>query len=165
MNLATLITLCRILIIPFIIFLLLSIPEKTFAAFIWFLIAALTDWLDGFVARKFKQTTALGAFLDPLADKLLVLCVLVVLVELGKVSSIPVVLILIRELSVMGLRIMAANKGFSVPAEKMAKVKTVVQIAATAMLILGIPMAEIVLWLAVLLSLMSGAEYLWILKA
>jgi len=161
LTLATLVTLLRIAIIPFIIYLLFF---NAFAAGILFILSALTDWLDGFIARRLKQTSVLGAFLDPLADKILILSVLIVLVELGKVSSLPVIIILARELAIMGIRVVAAHRNISLPVEKIAKLKTVVQMIAVTALIFNLPYGSALLWAAVALSLISGVKYLWVLK-
>jgi len=148
------ITLLRILLIPPIVALLLC--GKPLWALVLFLLSAATDAIDGYLARRLKQTSEVGKFLDPLADKLLVISILVVLIELGKVSSIPVLIIIAREFWISGIRI--ARKE-SLPASRSAKIKTVLQIAAAGMLIAGIPYGTEMLWLAVFAGIVSGIEY------
>lgn len=148
------ITFLRILLIPPIVTLLLC--QRPLWALALFLLTAATDAVDGFLARRMNQVSEVGKFLDPLADKLLVISVLVVLIELGKVSSVPVLLIIAREFWVSGIRI--ARKE-SLPSSRLAKVKTVLQILAAAMLIAGVPYGTEMLWLAVIVSIVSGIEY------
>lgn len=103
----------------------------------------------------------LGKFLDPLADKILVITVLIALVGLEKADSIPVMIIVAREFFVSGIRISAASSGKIIAASPIAKWKTATQIIAVVMLLLSLPYAGWVLWLAVILSLISGGAYLW----
>ena len=159
MTLANWVTLSRIFLIPLIIFLLLVRLNGLAAGL--FLLLSFSDAIDGYIARKYDQVSDLGKFLDPLADKILVLTVLVCLVGLGKVSSIPVMILLARELAVQGVRIGAARYRQIIAASPVAKWKTGTQVAAVAMLILGLPFAEPVLWLSVFLALVSGGAYLW----
>lgn len=163
MNLPTWITFSRLLGVPFILYFL---HEPT-AAHRWiclaiFLLAAGTDWLDGYLARKLNQITDLGKFLDPLVDKLLVLAPLLALVELGQVPAWGVFLILARELTIAGWRVsQTAISG----ANFWGKLKTVSQIAAIALLLA--PLSETwklpslaAFWASVALTLISGAVYL-----
>ncbi|MFC1510806.1 CDP-diacylglycerol--glycerol-3-phosphate 3-phosphatidyltransferase [Candidatus Margulisiibacteriota bacterium] len=159
MTLANRVTLARIALIPLAIILLLV--GLNGAALIFFLLLAFSDAIDGYIARRFNQVSDLGKLLDPLADKILVICVLVTLVGLGKANLIPVVIIVAREFLVSGIRTYAAKEGLILAASQLAKVKTVVQIIAVAMLIINLPYADWVLWLAVVLSLISGWAYLW----
>ncbi|MFC1496018.1 CDP-diacylglycerol--glycerol-3-phosphate 3-phosphatidyltransferase [Candidatus Margulisiibacteriota bacterium] len=130
-----------------------------FWAFILFAVSALSDGLDGYLARRLKQITDFGKFADPLADKILVISILIVLVEAGAASSIPVILIVIREIAISGWRLIKARDGAVVAASWPAKIKTVLQLLATGMLIISLPNAEIVLWLAVIASIISGIDY------
>jgi CDP-diacylglycerol--glycerol-3-phosphate 3-phosphatidyltransferase len=158
LNLANRVTLLRIAFIPLVIALLLF--NYNGLALIAFLLLSISDALDGYIARRFNQVSELGKFLDPLADKILVMTVLITLVGQGLADSIPVLILVTRELMVQGIRIHAAKREIiaAIPA---AKLKTVVQIVAVAMLILRLPFADWALWLAVGLALYSGGVYLW----
>jgi CDP-diacylglycerol--glycerol-3-phosphate 3-phosphatidyltransferase len=170
MNLANKVTLARIVLIPvFIIFLILPIKYGNYISAVIFTIAALTDVLDGYIARSMKETSALGKFLDPLADKLLVTAALLVLVEQGIISSIPVIIILSREFLITGFRSIAAANGKIIAASSWGKVKTVVQDIAIIMLIWGdylfgiyiTSLAMWVFWFAVALTIISGIDYIY----
>jgi CDP-diacylglycerol--glycerol-3-phosphate 3-phosphatidyltransferase len=133
-----------------------------------FLIAAMTDWVDGYLARKLNQVTELGKFLDPLVDKLLVLAPLLALIELGEVPSWGVFLILARELTVAGWRVTPSLTGNTaiVGANLWGKLKTVSQIVAIALLIAPLPASLripslVAFWISVILTWISGAIYLW----
>jgi CDP-diacylglycerol--glycerol-3-phosphate 3-phosphatidyltransferase len=128
-----------------------------------FLIAALTDWLDGYLARKLNQVSELGKFLDPLVDKFLVLAPLMVLIELGKVPTWGVFLILARELAIAGWRV---NQATISGANIWGKLKTVSQIVAIALLIAPLSSewqipSLIAFWFSVAMTLISGGIYLW----
>lgn len=130
-------------------------------AVITFLLLSFSDAVDGYIARKYNQVSDLGKFLDPLADKILVTIVLICLVGLGKADSIPVMIIVAREFIVSGLRINAARSKKIIAASPTAKWKTFSQFVAVAMLMLDLPYADWALWLAVILSVVSGGGYLW----
>jgi CDP-diacylglycerol---glycerol-3-phosphate 3-phosphatidyltransferase len=171
-NLPTWITLSRLIGVP-ILFILLHTPNNSPSEVLrwWavgiFVLAAGTDWLDGYLARRLNQVTELGKFLDPLVDKLLVLAPLMVLVELGQVPAWGVFLILMRELVIAGWRVNPAMQTGAVPGANLwGKVKTVVQMVAIATLLspfaLQYPLFPTLLfWLAVLLTWFSGILYLW----
>jgi len=166
LTVPNLITLFRIALIPlFVFFLLFSglIYANYIAAGI-FAFLALSDAVDGILARKLKQESDLGKFLDPLADKFLVVVALIGLVELRIASSIPVMILIAREFSVMGMRVHVALKNVNVGASQLAKLKTVLQMIAVLMLILYIPYGILVLWVAVIVSVVSGLEYFWNLR-
>ncbi|GHV10369.1 CDP-diacylglycerol--glycerol-3-phosphate 3-phosphatidyltransferase [Campylobacterota bacterium] len=131
-----------------------------FAALI-FTLAAITDFFDGYIARKFNQVTKLGAILDPLADKLLTLSAFLGLMLLGRANEWAVFIILGREFFITGLRVIAAGEGKEVAASSLGKYKTGVQIAAIiAMILEWVPYLGVtLLWLAVLLTVWSGAAY------
>lgn len=154
MTLANKITLARIGLIPLCLVFLLS-GLYGLAAVI-FLLLSLSDAIDGYVARKYHQVSEIGKMLDPLADKILVLTVLIGLTGLGKAAPLPVIIICAREFIVAGIR---TNKVFA--ASTLGKWKTVLQVVAVLLLMLNMPFAGLVLWLAVLLSLVSGGAYLW----
>lgn len=167
MNLPTWITVSRLLGAPFVLYGLHQ-PGSTARWFTLgiFLIAAGTDWLDGYLARRLNQVTELGKFLDPLVDKLLVLAPLLALVELGQVPAWGVFLVLARELTIAGWRVNPARQGAAIPGANLwGKLKTVSQIAAIALLIAPLPAswhqpALIAFWLSVALTGISGAIYL-----
>jgi CDP-diacylglycerol---glycerol-3-phosphate 3-phosphatidyltransferase len=180
MNLANRITLLRIFLVPLLmIFLLVKFPtppiefqqfsityNEIIAALI-FIIAASTDSLDGYIARKRKLVTNLGKLLDPLADKLLVTAVLITLVEMDKLSAWIVVLIISREWAVTGLRQIALLEGLVLAASSWGKIKTGTQITAIiALLINNFPFAFIgfrfdlvASWIAAIVTVYSGIEY------
>ena len=131
MNLANTITIARILLIPvFLVLLFSGIPEpySDIAAAAVFILAAATDKLDGYVARRSKSVTTLGQFLDPLADKLLIAAALIALVSMDRVPAWVAMVIIAREIAVSVLRIVGISQGVSIPADKYGKLKTVLQI-------------------------------------
>lgn len=160
LNLPTWITFSRLLGVPALLVLLSPPvgPNARLWAAILFLVAAATDWLDGYLARRLDQVTELGKFLDPLVDKLLVLAPLLMLVELGAVPAWGVFLLLARELAVAGWRV---NQSAVSGANFWGKLKTVVQIVAVAALILQWPGGLALFWVALALTWISGAIYLW----
>lgn len=163
MNLPTWITVSRLFAVPVLLILLYQPSTRLYwVALVVFLVAAGTDWLDGYLARKLNQVTDLGKFLDPLVDKFLVLAPLLVLVELGAIPAWGVFLILGRELAIAGWRV---NQTTISAANIWGKLKTVSQILAIALLIA--PLGEawklpalIAFWISVALTLISGAIYL-----
>ncbi|MEM8807446.1 MAG: CDP-diacylglycerol--glycerol-3-phosphate 3-phosphatidyltransferase [Cyanobacteria bacterium P01_G01_bin.38] len=167
MNLPTWITISRLIGIP-VVFILMADPtdSRRWLATGVFLIAAGTDWLDGYLARRLNQVTELGKFLDPLVDKLLVLAPLMVLVGLGQVPTWGVFLILARELTIAGWRVSPTMQQGNVPGANLwGKAKTVVQIGAIALLLSPLAaqvplLAAVLFWLAVALTWVSGAIYL-----
>ncbi|MBI5135885.1 MAG: CDP-diacylglycerol--glycerol-3-phosphate 3-phosphatidyltransferase [Nitrospirae bacterium] len=168
LNLPNTITLGRILLIPLFVFLAYEPgPWRSFWAAVVFLIAALTDLLDGYLARKHNQVTALGKLLDPVADKLLTLAGFVMLVDQGLAAAWIVIIILGREVAITGLRAIAAAEGLVMPADEWGKWKTVTQITAIIMLILGWRfwifdvgvIGTWVLWVSTVLAVYSGARY------
>ena len=125
-----------------------------------FIIASLTDAFDGYIARKYKLVTTLGKFIDPLADKVLVIAAMLALIELGRLPAWIVMVIITREFIVTGLRLVAAAEGVVIAASKGGKLKTCCQIAALIMLILNIPYGMIVMWVAMILTVWSGMDYM-----
>lgn len=176
MNLPNKLTMSRILLIPvFMVFLLLRATKgeayfqsQTYIAAAIFLLAAVTDGLDGYIARKRKQVTRLGQFMDPLADKLLVSAALISLVELHKISGWIVWVILAREFAVTGLRAIAAADQVVIPASKLGKVKTVTQIVAISAYLLedgiikliGISFNPWLIYIALVFTIVSGLDYI-----
>ncbi|WP_068774693.1 CDP-diacylglycerol--glycerol-3-phosphate 3-phosphatidyltransferase [Paenibacillus sp. FJAT-26967] len=180
MNLANKITLARIFLVPIIMFFMLvnvqfphieissfTITYNQIIAALIFIIAASTDSLDGYIARKNKQVTNLGKLLDPLADKLLVTAVLVSLVEMDKVDAWIVIVIISREWAVTGLRQIALLEGSVIMASKWGKAKTAAQITAIIALLINnfpfafidVPFDLIATWVAAIITVYSGIDY------
>jgi CDP-diacylglycerol--glycerol-3-phosphate 3-phosphatidyltransferase len=167
-NLPTKITLLRILLVPFLLAFLIA-PSRVNAlmAALIFGAAALTDWLDGHLARSTQQVTTLGKLLDPIADKILLAAGLIPLVGLGRIPAWMAAVMLIREFAVAGLREIAAAEQVIIHASPMAKAKTALQIAAILFLILDYELEPFtfytlgmgLLTLSLVLSLISGVEY------
>ncbi|ODS36588.1 MAG: CDP-diacylglycerol--glycerol-3-phosphate 3-phosphatidyltransferase [Candidatus Altiarchaeales archaeon WOR_SM1_79] len=167
-NLPNALTILRILAIPLIV-LLLFYPGKiaSFVASIIFLFAAITDGLDGYIARRQNIVTTLGKFLDPMADKLLVITSLIMLIHLGRVPAWIVAIIAGREIAVTGLRAIAINEGIVISASQLGKYKTLLQVIATTTLICHYPyysidlhnVGMIFLWAALVLTVWSGLDY------
>jgi len=174
-NIANILSLSRVFLAPLVlIFLTIRIktPVKIFES--WgievslgdllavtvFIIAAITDSLDGYIARRFKLVTTLGKFIDSLADKVLVIAALLALVELNRLPSWMVMIIITREFVVTGLRLVAAVQGVVIAASRGGKVKTFTQIIAIILLILNLPGRMIVMWVAMILTVTSGMQYL-----
>ncbi|MCS6812094.1 MAG: CDP-diacylglycerol--glycerol-3-phosphate 3-phosphatidyltransferase [Cyanobacteria bacterium] len=167
MGLPTWVTISRLLAVPW---LLILLPQATTSSQWWslgiFLVAAGTDWLDGYLARRLNQVTELGKFLDPLVDKLLVMAPLLVLLEMQQVPAWAVFLILGRELAIAGWRVTPTSSPSPIQGANLwGKTKTVMQIVAIALLIAPLSPAwdlttAISFWLAVALTLVSGITYL-----
>jgi len=177
LNLANAITIARILLIPvFLVLLLSGIPQPygDIAAAAVFILAAATDKLDGYVARRNKQITTLGQFLDPLADKLLIAAALIALVSQGRIAAWVAMLIIGREIAVSVLRIVGVSQGVSIPADKYGKLKTVLQIVYVVYVLVptdkiaelihvSTDVATIIQWIlagvVVVVTLASGVRY------
>jgi len=172
-NLPNMLTLFRIAVIPGLVALFyLDSPLGNWLASGLFAIAAITDFLDGYIARATRQQSALGRFLDPVADKLLVSAALLMMVGFGHIEGLvilPAVVILCREIMVSGLREFLAGLRVSVPVSALAKLKTVLQMVAIGVLIVGdagpaaIPVrliGEFGLWIAAALTLVTAYDYL-----
>ncbi len=125
-----------------------------------FVIASITDFFDGFIARKWNQMTKLGAILDPLADKMLMLAGFIGLIALDRASAFAIFLILSREFFITGLRVVAVAEGKEVASTMAGKIKTVVQMIAIGFLLMNWPFGTELLWFAVALTLYSGFEYI-----
>ncbi len=169
MNLPNKITIFRVCMIPiFLIFLLVpQIPYGQYVAAAIFILAALSDALDGYLARKNNLITNFGKFMDPLADKLLVSSALIALVELNRIPSWIVIVIIAREFIISGFRLVASNNGIVIAASWWGKIKTNVQIIMCVMLIINIdnPIIEILeqifIYLALALTIISLVDYMW----
>jgi CDP-diacylglycerol--glycerol-3-phosphate 3-phosphatidyltransferase len=125
-----------------------------------FILASITDAVDGYVARKRSLVTNLGKFIDPIADKILVVAALISLVELGALPAWMVVIIVSREFIVSGIRMVAAAEGVVIHASLAGKTKTVSQIIAIVMMIFGVRFALPVMWVALVMTVWSGLDYL-----
>jgi CDP-diacylglycerol--glycerol-3-phosphate 3-phosphatidyltransferase len=166
LNLPNALTLLRMFLVPLLVVVLLTRVEghEYLGAGI-FALAVLTDYLDGYFARRRNEVTRLGILLDPLADKLLIAAALLSLVEMGLVPAWMVMIILARELAVTALRNVAAGKGVLIRASGLGKAKMVVQVTAVLMLMLSPAQPLLrrpgiaVLWVVVLITLWSGADY------
>ena len=182
MNIPNRITISRIMLIPIFMVIMLvdfnwgsmnflgaQLPVSHFVGGLIFIVASLTDWVDGYYARKYNLVTTFGKFLDPLADKLLVSAALIVLVELGFAASWIVIIIISREFAVTGLRLVLAGEGEVVAAGGLGKIKTTAQILAVATLLLhnpiftliGFPFADLMLYIALIFTVWSGWEYFY----
>jgi CDP-diacylglycerol--glycerol-3-phosphate 3-phosphatidyltransferase len=170
MNLPNSLTLVRIFLVPLVVVVLLTTTRQIHYWGIWcvtlFLGAALTDLLDGYLARRRKQVTTLGRLLDPIADKLLISAALVSLVELKLAPAWMVAIIIGREFAVSGLRSIAAAEGFTIDVSTLGKGKMVLQVAAVVGLILGrvyqgwiLQTAKALLWAVVVFALVSMVQY------
>lgn len=162
-NIPNSISLLRLFLVPFFLyFLLLPDTLSRWIALGIFVVATVTDWLDGYLARKLNQISTFGKFIDPLVDKVLVLAALVGLTYGQEVSIWATFIILTREFLVTGLRVVAAEKGIVIAAETLGKWKTATQMAAIILILLNLaPWGWLFLWLAVILTVVSGAEYFW----
>ena len=176
LNLPNLLTWLRILLIPLMagVFYLpdgwVTSPEANILAAALFGVAALTDWLDGYLARALGQTTAFGAFLDPVADKLMVVAALIVLIDLDRVAPLIGLIIIGREITISALREWMAQlgKSASVAVSFVGKLKTAAQMVAIVMLLYFTPVANLpiaaigtlLIWVAALLTLISMVYYL-----
>jgi CDP-diacylglycerol--glycerol-3-phosphate 3-phosphatidyltransferase len=170
MNLANRLTLLRIVLVPvFMVFLLNKITYGEYLAAGVFILAALTDSLDGYIARKHNQITKLGKLMDPIADKLLITAALISLVQMDKLSAWIAMVIIAREFVVTGLRSIAASEGQVIAASVWGKLKTISQVVAVVAIILNnfpfslinIPFDQIAIWVAVTLTLVSMTDYLY----
>jgi CDP-diacylglycerol--glycerol-3-phosphate 3-phosphatidyltransferase/cardiolipin synthase len=176
LNIPNVLTWARITLIPLFVGVFyvspewLSEPESNLAATVLFIIAAVTDWFDGWLARKLNQTSAFGAFLDPVADKLMVAAALIVLVHLARIDAIVAIIIIGREIAISALREWMAKIGAarSVAVSFIGKVKTMAQMIAIPLLlyygvIIGIDTGRLgswLIWIAAILTLWSMAYYL-----
>ena len=174
MNLPNALTLVRMFLVPLLVVVLLTefegrrilgVPKELVGAAI-FAIASLTDWLDGYLARRRRQVTWLGQMLDPIADKLLTSAAFVSLVQLNLAPAWMVALIIGREFAITGLRSFAHTRGITMPASPLGKIKMASQVTAILLLILGwgplpwlAPIGYVALWVVMLTALASAADY------
>ena len=163
-NLPNSLTLFRIFLVPFLVVVLLT-KYSNFLGLGIFLVAAITDFFDGYFARRMNKMTRLGALLDPIADKLLMSAAFISLVELGLARAWMVVIIIGREFAVSGLRSIASQQGVTIPASPLGKTKTFAQVVAISFLIVAYELGEfkfigeLTLWVVMLFALVSGIDY------
>lgn len=163
MNTANKLTMLRVFIIPaFLLVLYLGIPFANFVALAIFVVASLTDWLDGYIARNYNQTTDFGKFMDPLADKCLVIAAMLWFVEIGQMPAWALLIVIVREFAVSGIRMQAANLGRVIAAGWSGKVKTASTMVCICLMLLPIPTVVNTVCVAVIVAttLYSGGEYL-----
>lgn len=169
MNIANKITVFRLLLIPFFVIALIFLGIDNYVPGLIFLIASLTDFIDGYLARSRNLVTTFGKFLDPLADKMLVTAALIMLIELDKVAAWTVIIIVSREFIVTGFRVLAASNGVTIAASFWGKFKTITQFIAIIMFLFA---GTILSWIpitftnllyntSVILTLISGIDYIY----
>ncbi len=154
----------RIFAVP--VFVALYMMKLYIPACIVFILASLTDMLDGHIARKYNMVTNFGKIMDPLADKILVYAAFCLMVADGTVPAWMLIIILFREFAVSGLRTVAASEGIVIAAGMTGKIKTVLQMFAVPVLLLQIPgiistIGQILLWASLVMTIVSGTEYIW----
>ena len=171
LNLPNILASIRILLAPLMFWVILNpqvftnngwdITWNYYFAALLFVLASVTDFFDGYIAREWNQSTLLGAILDPLADKMLTLAAFLGLMIEGSASAWAIYIIIVRELFITGLRTVAVSEGISVKASWAGKVKTVSQMFAIGFLLMHWPYGDLLLWIAVALTVYSGLEYVW----
>ena len=163
MNTANKLTLARVVMIPlFLLVLYLQVPGANYWALAIFIIASLTDTLDGYIARHYNQTTDFGKFMDPLADKCLVTAAMLWFVEIGQMPGWALLVVIIREFAVSGLRMVAADKGRVIAAGWSGKVKTASTMVCICLMLLlprFVELSAICVAVIVLTTIWSGVEY------
>ena len=168
LNFPNKVTLLRISVIPVLFFLLMD-PGQTGSLIIalLFILASLTDLLDGYLARKYQSVTAMGQFLDPIADKLIVNTAMIVMIPIGRIPAWIVAVIVIRDFIVDGIRAISSSRGIIVQASKLGKQKTLCQIFAVSALMIHYPflgvnahaVGVVILSVALVMSVYSGVDY------
>lgn len=177
MNLPNKLTLLRVILVPFFVFFMLTdfIPFSKIIALVIFILASVTDALDGHIARSRNLVTTFGKFLDPLADKVLVISALICMTKLGVIGAVPVIIIVAREFMVSGLRLVTANEGVVVAAGIWGKLKTAFTMIAIVVITVGLCIGfeggtaacavsnivnQTLIWIATALTVISGGVYL-----
>ena len=172
MNTANKITMIRVFLVP--VFMVLFMIDNTachYAALGVFILASITDAIDGHIARKYNQTTTFGKFVDPLADKVLTTAAFLILMYYGRMSVWALMIVLTREFMVAGVRLVAAGDGNVVAASMWGKLKTVTQMVAVVVAMMLLPMdkflgvparmiSDILIWISVVFTIISGIDYL-----
>ena len=167
MNLPNKLTILRTLMIPVFLFFLLTDCAGDYSkwiAVVVFILASLTDFLDGHIARKYNLVTNFGKFMDPLADKLLVCSAMIALVGMHRLSSIVAIIIIAREFIISGFRLIAADNGVVIAASYWGKFKTTFQMIAVILMIVDLPVLHILTvactWIALVLTVVSLVDYI-----
>ena len=167
MNLPNKLTVVRMVLVPFFVaFLLLSGSNESlkWIALVLFIVASLTDFLDGYIARKYNLITNFGKFMDPLADKILTISGMICLIELGRIPSWIVIIIVAREFIISGFRLIAAENGIVIAANYWGKFKTTFQMIMIILMIVNIPqlqiLTDITMWIALALTIISLVTYI-----
>lgn len=168
MNLPNKLTVLRVIMIPFFVLALMADggtnPAYRYAAAAIFIVASLTDMLDGKIARKYNLVTNFGKFMDPLADKLLVCSALICMIELGELPAWMVIIIISREFIISGFRLIASDNGVVIAASYWGKWKTTFQMIAVVLLILNVEALSMLttatVWIALVLTVVSLADYI-----
>ena len=167
MNLPNKLTIMRVILIPFFVFFLLSPYFPAYGNYIAvaiFIVASLTDMLDGKIARKYNLVTNFGKFMDPLADKLLVCSAMICLIELDRLAAWIVIVIIAREFIISGFRLVASDNGVVIAASYWGKFKTTFQMIGVVLLIFNIPvlstLTTIIVWIALALTVISLVDYI-----
>lgn len=167
MNLPNKLTMFRIILIPFFVVFLLAQPAGAVSRWIAlaiFIVASLTDLLDGKIARKYNLVTNFGKFMDPLADKLLVCSAMICLIQLGQIPAWIVCIIIAREFAISGYRLIAAEKGSVIAANYWGKFKTTFQMIMVILMIADIPqlriLTAVIMWIALALTVISLVVYI-----
>ena len=169
MNLPNKLTLFRVILIPFFVFFLLAPYFEgygNYIAVVIFIVASITDFLDGKIARKYNLVTNFGKFMDPLADKLLVSSALISLIALEKIPAWIVIVIIAREFIISGFRLIAADNGIVIAASWWGKFKTVSQMIMIILLIANLGgvftvLENLFMWIALILTVVSLVDYIW----
>ena len=161
LNVPNLLTLFRILLVPVLVVALLdAAPSSSVVAAVVFVAAAVTDGLDGYIARAQRSITTFGKVMDPVADKLLIAAALITLVSLDRVAAWVAMVIIAREFAVSCLRVAAGAQGVVIPASPLGKLKTLAQIVAiVCVIVTDAVWADVLLYVAVVVTLVSGADY------
>ncbi len=168
MNTANVLTMIRILLVPvFILFFYLNIPNNMIYALAVFILASITDWLDGMIARRYEMITDFGRFMDPIADKLLVLAGVVMLMSFNRIHPVIAIVLIGREFIMSGFRLVAATKGVVMGAGILGKIKTITQFVAVSILLVAdlLPnparlCGDIFLYISVVFSIWSCVDYI-----
>ena len=180
MTTANKITILRMILVPvFMVFLLIDNTACQMSALIVFILASLSDAVDGYIARHYNQITNFGKFMDPLADKMLTTAAFLILLEQGRITwfaPVAIMLVLAREFMVAGLRMVCGSEGSVIAASMLGKIKTVAQMIAIIIAILlmnenwfpqntAILVTNILIWISTIITVLSGIDYVWKNKA
>ena len=165
MTTANKITIFRVVLIPvFLVLMYLRFPGHMYWAFGVFVLASLSDFVDGYIARHYNQITDFGKFMDPLADKLLVCSAMIALIEMNRIPSWVVIIIIAREFIISGFRLIASDNGVVIAASYWGKFKTTFQMVMICLMIANFPqlqiLTNIIMWIALILTVVSLIDYL-----